>query len=325
VHHKLLECGLAVALAFFALTSSCAIDTSTPPSTSPPSRAAAIPASAVKVTPDMDVYHPKLHSDEYFDPVPLGPGINTAGAEDSPFVMPDGNTLYFFFTPDAAVPAQGQLFDGVTGIWVSTRSGDDWTDAQRVVLQDKNELSLDGAEFVNDDELWFASARKGNYRDIDIWTARIKDGRWADWKNAGKILNQDYEVGEFHITADGTEMYFHSSRAGGNGAYDIWVTRKINGQWQSPDNIAAVNTPEQEGWPYVSQDGQELWFLRTYMGTPAIYRSKKAGDGWGVPELILSQFAGEPSLDDQGNLYFVHHFFKDNRMIEADIYVAYRK
>ena len=32
-----------------------------------------------------------------------------------------------------------------------------------------------------------------------------------------------------------------------------------------------------------------------------------------------------PSLDNDGNLYFTHHFFKDNKMIEADIYMAPRK
>ena len=41
--------------------------------------------------------------------------------------------------------------------------------------------------------------------------------------------------------------------------------------------------------------------------------------------LIVSQFAGEPTLDDAGNLYFVHHYFEHGQMIEADIYVAYKK
>jgi hypothetical protein len=41
--------------------------------------------------------------------------------------------------------------------------------------------------------------------------------------------------------------------------------------------------------------------------------------------LIISQFAGEPTLDSQGNIYFVHHFYKDGEMIEADIYIAHRK
>ena len=87
------------------------------------SRAEAIPATAVKVTPDMDVYLPVLHSDGWENPVPLGSPIDTAGGEDSPFITPDGNDFYFFFTPDVSVPAEKQLLDGVTGLWWSKKVG----------------------------------------------------------------------------------------------------------------------------------------------------------------------------------------------------------
>jgi hypothetical protein len=170
--------------------------------------------------------------------------------------------------------------------------------------------------------MWFCTARQGNYRDMDMWTAEFKDGKWTNWQNAGKKLNVDYEIGEMHITADGNELYFHSGRPGDKGGYDIWVTKKVNGEWQSPENVEAVNTPDMEGWPFITQDGNELWFLRIYMGSPAIFRSEKVGGQWSQPELIISQFAGEPSLDSEGNIYFTHHFYKDNKMIEADIYVA---
>ena len=74
--------------------------------------------------------------------------------------------------------------------------------------------------------------------------------------------------------------------------------------------------------PFVTEDGNELWLTRTYMGTPALYRSQMGPDGWQEPELIVSQFAGEGSLDRAGNLYFTHHFFHYGEMLEADIYVA---
>ena len=69
----------------------------------------------------------------------------------------------------------------------------------------------------------------------------------------------------------------------------------------------------------------ELWFTRTYLGTPAIYRSRSEEGEWQEAELIVSQFAGEPTLDPAGNLLFVHHFFDNGVMLEADIYIAYRK
>jgi hypothetical protein len=68
-----------------------------------------------------------------------------------------------------------------------------------------------------------------------------------------------------------------------------------------------------------------LWFTRTYLGTPAIFQSLKSAGNWTAPQLIVSRFAGEPTLDDAGNLYFVHHFYENDVMIEADIYVAYKK
>jgi len=81
-----------------------------------------------------------------------------------------------------------------------------------------------------------------------------------------------------------------------------------------------------EGWSYITQDGKELWFTRTYLGSPAIYRSVKANGPWSERELIVSQFACEPSVDGDGNIYFVHHSYTaDSRMIEADIYTAQRK
>jgi hypothetical protein len=287
------------------------------------SRGESIPADAVKITPDKDSYPPVLHSAEYQSPVPLLAPVNTAGAEDSPFVLPDGRTLYFFFTPDVRVPVEKQLLDEVTGIYKTVKLADGrWREPERVVLDD--DISLNGCTFVRDGIMWFCSARRG-YTGVNWFTARLVDGQWQDWKYAGDLFPADFQVGELHITADGREVYFHSSRPGGLGGYDIWVTRNVDGKWQEPENIRAVNTPENEGWPYISGDGDELWFNRTYLGSPAVFRSKKVNGEWQEPEMIISQFAGEPSLDDAGNIYFVHHYYRDGVMLEADIYLAARK
>ncbi len=287
-------------------------------------RMESIPVDAVKMAPLTDEYPPVLHSSLWNDPVPLSGPVNTAGAEDSPFILPDGNTIYFFFTPDVRKTPQQQLLDDVTGIWESEWNGTAWSEPKRIWIQDPGKLALDGAEFVQGDSMWFASAREG-FTGVNLFTAALKNGKWSDWKYVGDKLNKDYQVGEMHITADGMEMYFHSSRAGGKGQLDIWVTKNVNGEWLTPSNVMAVNSAENEGWPFVSQDGKELWFTRSYLGSPGIFRSINTNGSWSSPELIVSSFAGEPTLDQQGNLYFVHHYYKDGVMIEADIYVAYRK
>lgn len=291
------------------------------PAPTPQDRYAAIPQDAVKMLPENDSHPPILHSSEFEAPVPLPAPLNSAGGEDSPFITPDGNTLYFFFTPDVSIPAEKQVLDNVTGIWASHRSGGSWSEPQRVVLQDAGKLALDGCEFVDGNTMWFCTAREG-HTGLHWFTAEYSDGAWRNWRNAD--FPPGYEVGELHITTDG-RLYFHSARAGGKTGLDIWVMERRGGKWEEPENVAVLNSPDNEGWPFVSRDGRELWFTRFHRGSPALFRSKSENNSWSEPELIVSQFAGEPTLDDEGNLYFVHHYYRDSEMIEADIYAAYKK
>lgn len=301
------------------LLTSLACGTSTP-TVAPTSadRLSAISASAIKITPETDVYPVQSFTDEYADPVPLLYPVNTAGAEDSAFILPDGRTLYIWFTPDPNIPAEKQLLDGVTGIYVLHSTEGVWDEAERVILQDAGKLALDGCEFVLGNVMWFCSAREG-YTGINWFTADFVNGKWQNWKNAD--FKAEYEVGELHISADGKELYFHSPRMGGWGDNDIWVSQNVNGEWQEPVNLQIVNSIYSDDWPFITQDGLELWFTRS-VGAPELWRSIKFNGQWTEPQKMFGPFAGEASLDNEGNVYFTHHFFKDNVMLEADIYIA---
>ena len=292
-------------------------------------RADSIPMNAEKMTPANDPAPPRLSptfKDYWHDPVPLEGPINTAGAEDSAFITPDGNTLYFWFKGDITKSVHEELRDPMGGIYWSKKVDGHWQEPERLYLRYYDEISLDGAQTVWNDELWFVSIRSGNYKDMDFWIAQLVDGRWTNWKNAGEELNKEIIIGEMHITADGNEIYFDSSRDGGKGQKDIWVTRKLDGQWQEPENIDIVNTELTEGWPFISQDGNELWFTRANPG-PTIFRSVKVDGQWQEPEMVIHPLAGESTLDNEGNIYFTHHWWdnKNNRVKEADIYVCYHK
>ncbi len=294
----------------------------------------AIPADAVKMIPEMDTWPPILHDSAGWEqPVPMPGPVNTAGAEDSPFITLDGQWFFFFFTPDVQVPANEQLYDGCTGIYWSQRETDGWTEPERVVLCD--DVSLDGCEFTHGDTLWFCSVRTGNYREIDLYWAVLRDGKWTDWRNAGHQLNVEHGVGESHITTDGRRMYTaRSAGAGGHGGMDLWKLDRNSAGWDPPENLGSVvNGPGNENLPFVSSDGSELWFTansRISEPGPALYRcvAIDSGTGWSEPEEIVSRFAGEPCLDDEGNIYFTHHYYTGTdpiQMIEADIYVCYRR
>jgi hypothetical protein len=310
-------------------TLACGQTTPIPPSPTPVDRTILLPA--IKYTPQVDFWPPNAAAD-WSQPVPLPAPVNTSGGEDSPFITPDDQTLYFFFTPDVSIPVEKQLLDGVTGIWVTHRSGNGWTEPERVRLEDPGVLALDGCEFVLGDTMIFCTTREG-YSGIQWFKAEFLDGVWQDWHSASAELKQsEYEVGELHITADGQELYFGSARPGGYGGLDLWVSQMTPAGWGEPVNLGpSVNTPVDEGWPFVSQDMQQLWFTgQSARGRPgpAVFRSLRLADGsWGTAEEIVSTFAGEPSLSGDGKtLYFIHHFYsKDlSTMLEADIYVSYR-
>ncbi|NOH03978.1 MAG: hypothetical protein HND47_19425 [Chloroflexi bacterium] len=286
----------------------------------PADRSSAVPTDRVKQSPESDVYPPKSTTSEYANPVPLPYPVNSAGAEDSAFVMPDGNTLYVWFTPSPQIPPEKQLFDGVTGIYVFHKQAGGWSEPERITLQDPDKVALNGCEFVRGDRMWFCTAREG-FTGMRWYIAEFEDGEWRNWKPAD--FNLEYEVGELHITADGRELYFHSLRPGGKGEYDIWVSQNIGGEWGEPVNLEIVNSSYGDGWPFITENGLELWFTRI-VGAPELWRSKRVDGEWTQPEKMFAPFAGEASLDNEGNVYFTHHFYKDNVMLEADIYTAQR-
>jgi hypothetical protein len=277
-----------------------------------------IPSDRVKVQPADDEHPPILHSEDFQAPHPV-PIINTAGAEDSPFVPAGRDEMYFFFAADVRQHPATQILDPVNGIWRSQRVGGEWQEATLVPLQGSLDQALNGCPFVVGNEMYFCSARVG-FLGINWFLATEENGVWQGWQQIG--FNPDLEVGELHIFGD--ELFYHSDRPGGVGGVDIWKVTLIDGLWQDPINLTGVNSSGDESRPFLTSDGNELWITRTYEGTPAVFRSKKVEGEWQEPELIVSQFAGEPTLDAQGNLYFVHHFFQNGIMIEADIYVAER-
>ena len=179
-------------------------------------RESVIVPDKIKKTPETDRLPPILHSDEYEEPVPMPYPINTAGHEDSGFIMPDGNTFYVWFAPGATSLAE-QLDDGVTAIYEHKKVDGEWQQSERVMLRKLTEQSLDGCEFVQDNMMWFCTARTG-YTGLHWFTAEYKDNKWQNVKIAD--FDPSYEVGELHFTADGKELYFHSPREGGLGGYD---------------------------------------------------------------------------------------------------------
>ena len=94
------------------------------------------------------------------------------------------------------------------------------------------------------------------------------------------------------ISFDGRKLYFVSNRPGGFGGGDIWVVRKTaSGGWDSLTNVGPpVNTQYNEVRPFISADGQKLFFS-DFGGQPRpggygsadIWFSTWDGSAWSEP------------------------------------------
>ena len=90
--------------------------------------------------------------------------------------------------------------------------------------------------------------------------------RYSDWSapvNLGPAVNTTFNDQQPAISKDGRSLYFTSTRPGGSGAFDLYVSQRasVDDPWGSPVNLGpTVNTMFDEGNPAFSRDGHLMFF-----------------------------------------------------------------
>jgi hypothetical protein len=127
-------------------------------------------------------------------------------------------------------------------------------------------LSADGLS------LYFASDRPGGLGGVDLWVSHraTPDSPWETPVNLGPAINgHDIETGP-DLSGDGHLLFFQSSRQGGEGSNDIYVSYRADVHddlgWGDPVNVGpGVNSAAGEFGPWYTEDGadgQVLYFAR---------------------------------------------------------------
>lgn len=90
----------------------------------------------------------------------------------------------------------------------------------------------------------------------------------------------DFE-GRPMVRFDGRELIFVSDRPGGEGLQDLWVATRdsADDRWHVPVNLTTLNSEAGELHPYLSPDGQTLYFSRRTGGAPFVFVSTRQGPG----------------------------------------------
>jgi hypothetical protein len=158
--------------------------------------------------------------------------------------------------------------------------------------------------FLSRDELtmYFTSDRPGGLGGDDLWftTRASLDDPWADPQNMS-VLNTSAADSLAVLSSDEHVMFFHSTRPGGCGAGDIWMTRRHNTrpqEWNPPTNLGCVvNTTATEIAPAFFENPETeqvtLFYGSNRPGSQIfdVYASPLGEDGYFGPGVLVPEFS----------------------------------
>ncbi len=216
---------------------------------------------------------------EYVVMYPMPDAINTVHHEELGRWNVDGNSLVFTRISDkktdlyvAHYDAKGELIQVEPFPFDTIYNGGGHT------------ISPDGKSLV----FTLCKPQEG-LGGCDLYISQLKNGKWTAPKNMGPSINSTGWDAQPVFGADGSSLFFVSSRPGGYGGRDIWMANELMGVWTPAINVGpGVNTFDNEGSPYIHFDGRTMYFMRDGTGGFGgydLYIAHLGTDGkWGKAE-----------------------------------------
>ena len=175
------------------------------------------------------------------------------------FVSPNGSKYFFM----SARPINGDIPQKEQDIWSIQKDGTDWGIPQHLGSVVNSEARDGFPSVTKDGTLYFFSEREDGYGSSDIYRSNFIEGEYYEPENLGSVINSEEWDGLPYIAPDESFLIFFSTRSGGYGNGDLYVTYNHDGVWTAPKNLGpSVNTAESDLTPHVSPDGEYLFFAR---------------------------------------------------------------
>lgn len=192
----------------------------------------------------------------------LGKNVNSEYADYYPLVTGDESEM-FFTTRRKGTTGGFQITNDLytSDIFRSSSKGDDWSKAKSAGVS-FNTPGEDEATSMTADGKYVIIYTETEMEVGDIMIS-IKSGKAYQQRfPLEKGINTERMEAAGSVTGDGNTIVFSSDRAGGQGEFDIYITKRLpTGAWGEPFNLGPnVNTEFIEDFPMISDDGKVLYF-----------------------------------------------------------------
>jgi len=238
-------------------------------------------------------------------PVNAGEPVNTNHNEWYPVLAGDGS--YMIFVSDRP----GGLGDA--DLWITFLEDGVWGEPENMG-SNVNTPFGESAPFLAEDDtkLYFLSTDPAGFGGGDIWFCPISGGIPAPRENLGTPINSPVLECCPLPSPDGSRFYFCSTRSGGAGGVDVWISERSGGVWGEPYNAGSrVNGTGTDCPRWISDGGDTVLLCSTGpggYGGADMYSVYAEGDSLGVPENLgpeLNSPAAEWGawfLDNEGGI-----------------------
>jgi outer membrane protein OmpA-like peptidoglycan-associated protein/tetratricopeptide (TPR) repeat protein len=211
-----------------------------------------------------------------FEPKNMGDSINSMQLEYFPSITVDGKE--FVFT--RRINVNEELYE-------SKFENGNWTKAQPMPGNINTNQGEAGANISQDGQWLIFTGCNFPYGlgSCDLYISYLTPEGWSKPENMGNRINTEAWESGPSLSPDKRDLYFASTRLGGYGGSDIYVSHSLpNGRWSDPENLGPeINTIGDESTPFIHADNQTLYFTSAghlgYGGTD-LFMVKKLSKGW---------------------------------------------
>ena len=220
--------------------------------------------------------------DYKFEPKNMGDSINGKYSEYYPTISLDGKHLVY------TKRVNGINEDFFQSDWKDNH----WTQA-RALEGNINSSYNEGALNISQDGQWLIFTGCNfpeGFGSCDLYISYLMQDGWSKPENLGKNFNTEFYETAPSLSPDKRDLYFVSTRPGGFGGSDLYVSHHMeNGRWSEPENMGPrINTAGDESAPFIHADNLTLYFTSNGLpgyGGQDIFVVRKTNNGeWGIPE-----------------------------------------